>query len=169
MQITYWTAEFRDASGREFAGSVNWDKNAPRLFTSRLAPMVAPQMEGAADYVSSAHVAPDADRLALVKLGAKHCRAAAKRRGLRFVSQKLTRFAAAFGDAGSILFSTEPHAAQWLRRTEDAHATGTGNSLFTLFEPDSKHPREESFQVTMTGEELDSLCARWTAFRKANP
>lgn len=40
-----------------------------------------------------------------------------------------------------------------------------GNQLFTLYAPDTKHTGNEPWQITMTGEEMDSLCAQWHDFR----
>lgn len=67
--------------------------------------------------------------------------------------------------AGPVLFLTDPHGAQSLFRTEeDDIFGGLGNQLFTLSESEGKK-RDE---ITMTGEELDSLTAQWMAFRLRN-
>jgi hypothetical protein len=68
------------------------------------------------------------------------------------------------------IFITNPHGAQELRYTEDKsmrHGQRVGNMLFTLYDKTTvtRRPGEEAFQVTMTGEELDSLCDQWTRFR----
>jgi hypothetical protein len=68
------------------------------------------------------------------------------------------------------LHITAPHAAQAMRFTEDASmrvGQRVGNQLFTLYDTTypPEQPGEEAFQVTMTGEELDSLCAWWASYR----
>jgi hypothetical protein len=62
---------------------------------------------------------------------------------------------------------TDPHGAQSLRYTESRAARANqpiSNQLFTLGE---LLPREGA-GVTMTGEEIDSLCEQWKAFRNAS-